>query len=127
METTQTFAIFWGFITIGTYLPALTSKSFYTALLRVKEKEHFVILSGLISLTAGAISLSFVHDWQWSLTGVITALGWINVLKGMGRFYEVGSVTKAVKKVTTHNAAVYAYMAVSLIFGLYLLYRGFWG
>ena len=127
METTRSFAIYWGFITVGTYLPALTSKAFFTSLLEVKEKADFVILSGLISLLAGAISLGFVHDWEWSLTGVITFIGWVNVLKGMGRFFEVNRATTAVKKVSDRSVMVYVYMAASLGLGLYLLYRGFWG
>lgn len=126
-DTAYALAIFWGLITVGTFLPSLVSKQFFAALLRVKEKEEFVILSGLISLTAGAVSLAFVHDWGWSLVGVVTVMGWANVIKGILRFFEVGSATKAVKKVKENNAVVYSYMGLALIFGLYLLYRGFMG
>lgn len=124
---THAFAIFWGLITLGTFVPTIMSKQFYAALLRTKEDAGFVILSGILSLTAGAVSLAFVHDWEWGLVGVITVMGWANVIKGVARFFEVGSATKAVKKVKENNAVVYSYMVIASIFGLYLLYRGFTG
>ncbi|WP_157554786.1 hypothetical protein [Nocardia crassostreae] len=119
-------AIFWGLITVGTYLPALTSRQFYDALLRVKENEQFVILSGLISLVTGAASLAVEHRWEWGLVGVLTAMGWVNVIKGFVRFYELGFARTAVRKTNDHAVVVYVYMALASAFGFYLLYRGFW-
>ncbi|MFC9993838.1 hypothetical protein [Nocardia sp. NPDC127526] len=119
-------AIFWGLITVGTYLPALTSRQFYDALLRVKENEQFVIMSGLLSLATGAGSLAVEHRWEWGLVGVLTAMGWVNVLKSFVRFFELGFARTAARKTNDHAVVVYLYMSLALTFGCYLLYRGFW-
>ncbi|GAA5090511.1 hypothetical protein GCM10023319_43110 [Nocardia iowensis] len=119
-------AIFWGLITVGTYLPALTSRRFYDALLRAKEIEEFVILSGLISLVTGAASLAVEHRWEWGLVGVLTTMGWVNTIKGVVRFLELGFARNAVRKTNDHALLVYIYMSLASAFGCYLLYRGFW-
>lgn len=119
-------AIFWGLITVGTYLPALTSRRFYDALLRAKEIEEFVILSGLISLVTGAASLAVEHRWEWGLVGVLTTMGWVNTIKGVVRFLELGFARTAVRKTNDHALLVYIYMSLASAFGCYLLYRGFW-
>ncbi|MFG1792358.1 hypothetical protein [Nocardia sp. NPDC049149] len=119
-------AIFWGLVTVGTYLPALANQRFYDALLRAKENAEFVILSGLISLVTGAASLAVEHRWEWGLVGVLTTMGWVNTLKGIVRFFELDFARNAVRKTNDHPLLVYVYMSLASAFGCYLLYRGFW-
>ncbi len=126
-ELTQPLAIFWGIVTLVTYLPSIFNKKFYKSLLRVKEREDFVILSGLISLISGAITLAFVHELQLNLAGLITLIGFLNVIKALVRFFKIGTVTKAIDKVKTKNTIVYVYMLTMLILGVYLLLEGFLG
>ena len=70
--------------------------------------------------------LAVVHQWEWGLVGVLTVIGWVNVVKGMLRFFELGFARTAVRKTNDNPILVYTYMAVALAFGCYPLYHGFW-
>lgn len=124
-DPVKAMAIFWGINTIGIALPSLFSRKFFEAMLKAKEETSFVILSGIASLMSGALSLAFVNRWEWSLAGVITFMGWINVIKSVFRFFEFSFAQESVKQVQRAGLAVYAYITVLLLFSTYLLYRGF--
>jgi hypothetical protein len=120
-------ARFWGLFTIAVYAPTLINRKFYETLLRVKEREDFVILSGLLSITVGAAAVAVFNTWEWGLAGVLTFMGWLNLVKGVFRFLMLGVAQKAVKEVKQQDAVVYPFMIATLTFGVYLAYRGFAG
>jgi preprotein translocase subunit Sec63 len=116
--------VFWGIITIGIYLPSFVNENFYRTLLKLKEREDFVILTGFVSLLAGALTLSFVHSLDFSLSGLITLIGVLNVLKSLVRFLFFKRIVNRVNKFNKHMVAGKLFLGVATLLGFYLVYLG---
>lgn len=121
---TSVFLVFWGIITIGIYLPSFVNENFYRTLLKLKEREDFVILTGFVSLLAGALTLSFVHSLDFSLSGLITLIGVLNVLKSLVRFLFFKRIVNRVNKFNKHMVAGKLFLGVATLLGFYLVYLG---
>lgn len=125
VEATQALAIFWGIYLLGGYVPVLINRKLYSIMMTEKQEYGFIILAASIQIVIGAGSLALVHQWEWSLAGVVTLLGWLAVIKGVGRYLVLGFVVKVAKRMNLVFA--YSYLSMHIILGFYLVYCGFWG
>lgn len=107
-----------------------------TAAVMIRYKESLVLeeeamksplhiyLSGFVILILGVLLVVShsvcVFDWRI----VITVLGWLVLLKGMGRIFFPDAIKRMVEKKKENRKFILGEIAVFLI-GLYLLYYGF--
>ena len=122
-EAARALAIFWGIFLVGSYIPVLISKRLLSVMLLEKQTDGFVIMAASLQIVIGAASLAVVNRWELSLFGIITVLGWMAAVKGVGRYLALGLAEKAAKNMTP--VVAYPYLAVHLVVGFCLLYRGF--
>ncbi|NKY35062.1 hypothetical protein HGA13_18595 [Nocardia speluncae] len=122
-EAAQAAAIFWGIFLVGSYFPALISKRFLSVLMLEKQTDGFVIMAASLQIVIGAASLAVNNRWELGLAGIITVLGWMAVVKGVGRYMALGLAEKAAKNMPA--AVAYPYLLIHLAVGCFLLYRGF--
>ncbi|SFN63603.1 hypothetical protein SAMN05216207_101852 [Pseudonocardia ammonioxydans] len=124
-EAISALSVFWGIYVLGGYLPALVSRSFYTVVMEEKTGTGFVISAASLQLVIGAASLAVVNEWAWGPALVITLLGWMAVVKGVGRYLALGTARKAAAGMPPSVA--YPYTALHLLAAVYLLVTFFAG
>ena len=102
----------------------------------VRYKEHLaleeetvknpvlVYLSGFAFLALGVLLVVSHSVWALDWRIVITILGWLVLLKGVGRIFFPGAVGRLIKKKRGNRWFILGEVIVFLI-GLYLLYYGF--
>lgn len=118
-EVVSALSVFWGIYLLGGYLPTLVSKAFYQVVMEEKTGTGFVISAASLQLVIGAASLAAVNEWAWGPTIVITLLGWMAVVKGVGRYLALGTAKKAAAGMPLYVA--YSYTAIHLLAAVYLL------
>jgi hypothetical protein len=60
------------------------SKDYYTRVYRDLEKEPLaVMMAGLTTLIAGIVLVLNHNIWENLATGIISAIGWLSILKGL--------------------------------------------
>ena len=89
----------------------------------MKSPLH-IYLSGFVFLILGALLVVSHSVWVFDWRIVITVLGWLVLLKGMGRIFFPDAVKRMVEKKKENRKFILGEIAVFLI-GLYLLYYGF--
>lgn len=84
----------------------------------------FVFFSGTVILLLG-LALVLIHNvWETSWRGVITAIGWLTVLKGGVRLLAPAFAQEASKK-AVGSAWYWGIIALAFAAGAYLAYTGF--
>ena len=89
----------------------------------MKSPLH-IYLSGFVFLILGVLLVVSHSVWVFDWRIVITVIGWLVLLKGMGRIFFPNAVRRLVEKKKTNRKFIFGEVAVFLI-GLYLLYYGF--
>ena len=125
MEIATVLARFWGIVIIVLSAAMLVNRQLYRAMLDAKQDDHFVIVTGLISLVIGALQVSIFNVWEFSYLGLITLLGWLALIRGAIRLAALGLAKSAVKEAEQKPVLLYSYMGVSVLLGLYLIYASF--
>jgi len=112
------------FLIIG--IGALLNPAYYGAMVRnfVKDAELYYF-SGALALITGIAILLFHNIWVSDWRVVITLIGWMSVVKGMGRILFPTKGAKYVETVGDLNSLVYIASAVITILGLWLSYEGY--
>ena len=107
-----------------------------TAAVMIRYKESLVLeeeamksplhiyLSGFVILILGVLLVVSHSVWVFDWRIVITVLGWLVLLKGMGRIFLPDAIKRMVEKKKETRKFILGEIAVFLI-GLYLLYYGF--
>lgn len=107
-----------------------------TAAVMIRYKESLVLeeeamksplhiyLSGFVILILGVLLVVSHSVWVFDWRIVITVLGWLVLLKGMGRIFFPDAIKRMVEKKKENRKFILGEIAVFLI-GLYLLYYGF--
>jgi len=95
-----------------------------TALL---ENAPLLFLLGILTLVAGLAMILAHNVWSGGLsTVVVTIVGWITLLKGLLFLFlpQEVEVDLLLRKLH-YEQYFYAFMAISLVMGIYLTYDGF--
>ena len=114
-QATQLFAAI-GFLVIGLshLLQPRAWVAFYQALAARGTSGAF--LEGFLLLNFGAFIVAFHNVWEWP-AGVLTLIGWSQVLKGAGRFVAPQIGLRAMQRLTPERAW---YFQVGGLFALLL-------
>ena len=81
-------------------------------------------LSGFLFLILGVLLVVSHSVWVFDWRLIITLLGWIILLKGVGRIFFPLAVRRLIEK-KKNNRIFFLGEIVVLLLSLYLLYRGF--
>ena len=84
----------------------------------------FTFVSGFVFLILGVLIIVSHPVWTFDWRIVITILGWLVFLKGIGRIFFPNAVKRMIEKKKDNRKFILGEIAVFLI-GLYLLYYGF--
>ena len=107
-----------------------------TAAVMIRYKESLVLeeeamksplytyLSGFVFLILGVLLVVSHSVWVFDWRIVITVIGWLVLLKGMGRIFFPNAVRHLVEKKKANRKFIFGEIVLFLI-GLYLLYYGF--
>ncbi len=127
MDMAIVFARFWGIFSIAFFTAMLFNKKLYDTMLKAKDNEIFVILTGLICLVIGAFQVSVLNAWEFSYKGVVTLIGWYTLLKSFYRFLKPEEAKAAVAKNETIRKDIFknVFFIISILFGVYLLLMSF--
>jgi uncharacterized membrane protein len=127
MDMAVIFARFWGIFSIAFYGALLLNKRAYEIMLKAKDNEAFIIMSGLINLILGAFQVSVLNQWELSYRGVVTFIGWFTLIKGFYRFLKPEETKSAVAENVVIRKAIFIniYFVISILFGIYLVYMSF--
>jgi len=125
MELTLILARFWGILLIVSSLLFLLNKKLLPEILKHKENEEYLFLSGFIALLLGAIQIAAYNYWEISSRGLLTLFGWLSLLKGVVRLGLPNYSKKAIDQVGTKKEIYLLLHLIFVILGLYFLWVGF--
>ncbi|NTW89614.1 MAG: hypothetical protein HGB37_01735 [Candidatus Moranbacteria bacterium] len=93
-----------------------------------KNLEHdpaAVYLSGFVSLFLGYALVAFHNTWQFDRSLIITLVGWSALIKGLSLLLFPTSLFGATRKFTDSDRYRKCFPWYPILFGLVLLYFGF--
>jgi hypothetical protein len=108
------------FVVLGVSL--FTNKKAVTALLEESTKNGALMWTfGFLSLTMGAIVITFMESWNSNVEILITILGWLMLLKGIALLILPSAVTSIYKNFKSGGVLTFGGFVV-LIIGLVLMF-----
>jgi len=84
----------------------------------------FIYMSGFVILILGILLVVSHSVWEFDWRLVITVIGWLVLLKGIGRIFFPHAVKRLIEKKKVNRKFILGEVAVFLI-GIYLLYYGY--
>jgi len=84
-----------------------------------------VYLSGFMSLFIGYLLVAFHNVWSFDRTVIITIIGWLALLKGFSLLLFPTSLFSVSKKLTKSDAFQNVFPWYAIVFGIILLFFGF--
>lgn len=84
-----------------------------------------VYLSGFMSLFMGYVLVAFHNTWTADRSVIITIVGWLALFKGLSLLLFPTSLFGATRKLTKSEAYLRYFPLYPLLFGILLLYFGF--
>jgi hypothetical protein len=108
------------FVVLGVSL--FTNKKAVLALLEETTKNGAIMWTfGFLSLTMGAIVITFMDSWNSNVEILITILGWLMLLKGIALLILPSAVTSIYKNFKSGGVLIFGGVVV-LIIGLVLMF-----
>ncbi|MEI6650549.1 MAG: hypothetical protein WCL23_03905 [Candidatus Moraniibacteriota bacterium] len=93
-----------------------------------RDLEHgpvAVYLSGFVSLFMGYVLVAFHNVWYFDRSVIITIVGWAALFKGLSLLLFPTSLFAVSKKMTRSDGYLKVFPWYAILFGLLLLYFGF--
>jgi hypothetical protein len=84
-------------------------------------------LGGIVALLLGLIILQFHNVWEAHWPLVITILGWITVVKGVAIIVFPGLIPYLWCPYAGNTALLIFSLGISLVVGVFLTFKGYWG
>lgn len=119
------FAKFFGifFLILGCFL-LIKRKEIVGMISKFSANSGLMVLSGMINIIIGLITVLSHHIWEASWTILITLLGYIIFLGGIVRLFMPEQVIKMSAKLKKPNWLT-LFGVIYLAIGLFLIYKGF--
>lgn len=103
----------------------LLNKKNVDLLFTIYSRPGAVFLTGILEVVLG-ITLILNHNvWTWDFRGVITFIGWMLLLRGLGRVFFPKQVIKWLEKFKKMKSVLMPLLVVVFLVGAYLAYMGF--
>lgn len=124
MDISRNLALFWGIIISILALVPLINKRMAEAEKESKTNYSTIFILGLIALIAGALQVSFYNVWELNYRGLITAMGWITVIRSGLRLLFPESNRKAMQMANA-DRIIWISSLTALALGLYFIAAAF--
>lgn len=117
--------------TIGLYLVIISAAlmlkadEFKPMMLDMLRNPSLVLFSGIMALIFGILIVVSHNVWVMDWRVIITLLGWLTLLKGVGRLFYPEFVMKKATKCVENKTSYNIMMLITLFIGLVLLYFGY--
>lgn len=114
----------WGISMIVVSLALLIKERHIKTIFSAILTDTGMFLSGVLSFMIGLAMVLAHNTWVNSWTTIITIIGWITLLKGVGRLFMPEKCIVMIKKL--ENATFLPYLLIAAVFvGLIITYLGF--
>ena len=110
---------------IALFGPFVINKRIYNDLMESVRKPDTVFLYSIVAIFLGALSIAMLNTWALSYKGVITALGWISLIKGLLGLMLPKTSMELVDRLRNHWPIMFLLLLLSFLIGVWLLYVGF--
>ncbi|HEX8932103.1 MAG TPA: hypothetical protein VF810_03035 [Patescibacteria group bacterium] len=125
MELSLLLAKIIGLTFMLTSIALLVNRKNIDLLFRLYSHLEAIFITGFLETVLGLILIVIHNLWLFDFRGLITAIGWILLLRGLGRLiYPERSLRIIAKFKSLQKFFVYLLIVVFLI-GCYLTYTGF--
>lgn len=125
METSIFLAKVIGLVSVISMLAVLVRYEEYLALEEEAVKNPVLVyLSGFTFLVLGVLLIVSHSVWTSDWRVVITIMGWLVFLKGVGRIFFPDAVRRLISKRRDNHKFIIGEIVVLLV-GIYLIYYGF--
>ena len=89
------------------------------------ESRALIYLSGTIALVTGIVFVHFHNLWVADWRVLITAIGWLSIMKGVVRLLYPQIVRKAGRRFANNTNLMTGSGVVILVLGAFLSFHGF--
>jgi len=104
---------------------ALFNKKNIQLLFNIYKNPEAVFLTGIVDLSLGVMLVLAHNIWVSDFRVAITIIGWILVLRGVGRIFFPTRVTSYLEKFKKMQGAFPVFLLVTFLIAAYLAYMGF--
>ncbi len=124
MNIANTLALFWGATLLVIGLSVFNKRFILNVVQEIENSKALLWLNGFIAFILGAATLSLYSEWTSDWRVVITIVGWLCILKGIGLMVFPGTFLAIYKKFKVEPAIMVSGV-IAILLGLGLLYLGF--
>lgn len=125
MSDEQIFQLF-GLVYVAMGLGGMIGKDSYKKLLEnYAGSPGLLLVTGLLTLTAGFLLVTFHNVWIMGWTVIITVLGWLALVKGVLTLTVPGFYAAISKSMQKNRTLLRVYPVVVLLLGVFFLLLGF--
>ena len=86
-----------------------------------------MFITGILETVLGIVFVLNHNVWTLDFRGVITAIGWVLLIRGLGRIFSPSHVTRWLDKFKKMQSVMVPLLIFVLLIGAYLAYAGFTG
>lgn len=116
-----------GLVLILVSIGLLINKKNADLLFSLYSHPEAVLLTGVLETFLGIMFVLNHNIWTPDFRGVLTFIGWMLLIRGLGRILFPSKVTNMLKKFKKTQSMFSILLVFVLLVGLYLAYSGFTG
>ncbi len=125
-DVTHLLARIWGIVCIAFFTGILCNRNKFVYFLAEADSQYLaIVLSGILALVGGIVSIIFHSAWSANLLILITLLGWISFFYGIFAIIFPQAICWMAKKIARLDSCILT--CISLVFicgGALLFYKG---
>lgn len=126
MELSLFLAKVMGIVVVAFSLAGLARPQLIRDAIRDFDHESFArLVVGCMAIAFGAILVLSHNTWEWNYRGLVTLFGWIALLKGASYLVAPKAAVNFTKRMVKTKSQMQVFLGACLIFGGYLVYKGF--
>jgi hypothetical protein len=127
MELSLLLAKVIGLILMLVAVALLINRKNVNLLFSIYRHPEAVFLTGFLETVLGIVFILSHNVWTMDFRGIITVVGWILLVRGVGRILFPSRVTGMLKKFKKMQSVVAPLLIFVFLIGAYLAYMGFTG
>ena len=125
MDIVNFLAEVWGFSLVLLSMVFLVQPRNIQRMIALIEHEGVILLMGAMNVVLGIILILSYNQWTASWHVVVTLLGWLILLRGLGTLFLPQKTTILMEKLKASPDVLSYMLVVTTILGCFLVYAGF--
>ncbi|MEI6327392.1 MAG: hypothetical protein WCO78_04740 [Candidatus Roizmanbacteria bacterium] len=102
----------------------IVNKKNVDLLFQIYSHPGAVFLTGIVEIFIGLILVLIHTVWTFDFRSIISAVGWILLLRGVGRLVYPTHITHLIKVYEKKKSVLMSLLIIVLFVGIYLVYAG---